>query len=154
MISKEKIESLVAEKISGTDFFVAELKVSADNKISVYLDSFSGIKIEDCVAVSRHIEGNLDRDEEDFELEVSSAGVGLPFKVIEQYKKNIGRVVEVLTANGQKIEGELTQVNEEDFTVRYEKKVAVEGKKRKQLQEFEDRFAYSDVKSTKEVLKV
>ena len=154
MISKEKITNLIEEKISGTDFFLVELKVSADNRISVYLDSFTGIKIEDCVAVSRHIEGNLDREEEDFELEVSSAGVGLPFKVIDQYKKNVGRTVEVLTTEGQKLEGELTEADEDGFSVRYEKKVAVEGKKRKQLQEFNDRFSYADVKSTKEVLKV
>jgi ribosome maturation factor RimP len=154
MISKEKIEKLIQEKLIDTDAFLVELKISADNRISVYLDGMSGVTIDFCVAVSRNIEGNLDREVEDFELEVSSAGIGIPFKVLQQYQKNTGKQVEVLTNQGLKVEGELTDVDEQGFAVRYEKKVLVEGKKRKQLQEFTDRFAYDEVKSTKEVLKV
>lgn len=154
MISKEKIESLVQEKLEGTDFFLVELKISADNRINVFLDGMSGVTIDFCVAVSKSIDSNLDRELEDFELEVSSAGIGIPFKVRQQYDKCIGKEVEVLTSAGQKLVGKLAEVNDEGFSVQYEKKVLVEGKKRKQLQEFIDFFAYEDVKSTKEVLKV
>ena len=96
MINKEKIHSIVNELIEDTDLFLVEIKVSSSNKIDVYVDGKNGITIKQCVEISRAIEGSLDRDTEDFDLQVSSPGIDSAFKVKEQYIKSIGKNVEVL----------------------------------------------------------
>ena len=105
MITESLISRLVTELIDQTDIFVVEVKVSQNGKITVLLDRPGGILIDDCVRVSRGIEGRLDRDAEDFELEVSSPGLTEPFKVREQYEKYTGKEVEVILHSGESLQG-------------------------------------------------
>ena len=124
------------------------MKRDAD-KIVVEIDHAEGVWIDDCVELSRFIESKLDREEEDYELEVGSAGIGQPFKVLKQYLIHIGKEVEVLTKDGKKLEGVLKDANEENMTVTIQKKVKPEGAKRPKLVEEDVTYTYNDIKHTK-----
>ncbi|MBR6440789.1 MAG: ribosome assembly cofactor RimP, partial [Bacteroidales bacterium] len=113
MIEKIKILELVNNALDGSDKFLVSLKITPDNRIFVDIDGDNGINVDDCIELSRAIESQLDRDEEDFELNVSSAGADQPLKLTRQYRKNIGRDVEVVYLDGEKVEGELTAADEE-----------------------------------------
>jgi ribosome maturation factor RimP len=113
MITKEQIVKLAEEKIEGTELFLIDVKVLPGNKIEVFVDGDKGLAIKDCMEISRHIEKNLDREKEDFSLEVSSPGATVPLKMGRQYIKHLGRDLEVLLNNGEKIEGKLTEANAE-----------------------------------------
>ncbi len=149
MISKETVKKLVDQWLEDKDYFLTDLTVSADNRIVVEIDHEEGVWIEDCVTLSRFIENGLDRDEEDFELEVGSAGIGQPFKVRRQYDIHIGDDVEVLTTEGKKLTGVLAEADDEGFTVVTLEKVKNEGEKRPHTEEVEHRMAYSQAKWTK-----
>lgn len=97
--------------------FLIDLSISESNKITVILDGDSGVKVEDCIAISRAIENNLDREEEDFSLEVMSSGVSEGLKIPRQYRKNLGRSLKVKTLDGHTIEGELTDVTDTEVTL-------------------------------------
>lgn len=153
MITKEKIQNIISETIKEKEAFIVDLSVSSSNKINILIDSVKGFTIDDCVEVSRLVESNFDREVEDFELEVSSAGLSEPFKVKEQYKKNLGNDVETITKEGIKINGVLSDVTDTDFEIEESKMVKVEGKKKKQNVIEKHRFAYDQVKSTKIVIK-
>jgi ribosome maturation factor RimP len=148
-------KSLVAERAqqyldeSGSDSFLVDVAVKPGNYIVVEIDSVEGIDIEECVALSRFIEAGLDRDAEDFELEVGSAGITSPFKVLRQYEKNIGNQVEVLTRAGIKMSGVLTEADADGFVIVVTKLVKLEGAKRKTAVEENVRLAYDEVKYTK-----
>ena len=129
MISKNVVKELVDQWLEGKEYFLVDIEISTDDRIVVEIDHADGVWIEDCVALSRYIEDHLNRDEEDFELEVGSAGLGQPFKVEQQYRNFIGKEVEVLTADG--------------------KKVKVECKKRPELQQVDHAFEMDKVKYTK-----
>jgi ribosome maturation factor RimP len=152
MIEKGKIITLIEEKLTE-DQFIVEVEVSPTNQISVLIDSEKGISIDDCVTISRQIEGNLDREEEDFELQVSSAGLGQPFKVFRQYTKNIGREIEVVLKDGQKMEGILKAVQETSFELESSKKEKVEGKKKKELVTSIHTIAFDEAKTVKNIIK-
>lgn len=152
MIDKGKIIKLIEEKLTE-DQFIVEVEVSPANQISVQIDSEKGISIDDCVAISRQIEGNLDREEEDFELQVSSAGLGQPFKVLRQYTKNIEQEIEVVLKDGQKIAGILKAVQETSFDLETSKKEKVEGKKKKELVTRVHTIAFEDAKTVKNIIK-
>lgn len=111
MIEKETIEARLSEILKGTGIFLVEVKVDNNNKIRVHVDRNEGINIDECVRVSRALEEKLDRDREDFALEVSSPGLDAPFKVPEQYKKSIGKMVSVQCNDGSKILGVLKDAN-------------------------------------------
>jgi len=145
MISESKIRGLVEEKIAGTENYLVDVRVKAGNRIKVFLDNFSNLSIKDCVEVSRHIEGKLDRETEDFDLEVSSPGLTEPFKVKQQYRKYLGKEVTVLTREGQKVSGKLFDVGEDDFKV-------LEAPKKKKAEAKQWNFKYDDVKETKVVI--
>lgn len=117
MIDKNYILQLIAEKLEGTSLFLVEARVSADQSIRVFIDSPEGVRIEDCIDLSRHIEGNLDRETEDFSLDVSSAGLDLPLRVPQQYSKNVGRSVSVVMASGELVEGQIVDANENGFSL-------------------------------------
>ena len=108
-----------------------------------------GVWIEDCAQLSQYIEDHLNRDEEDYELEVGSAGLGQPFKVAKQYEIFIGEPVEVLDGDGKKVKGILKSVNGRDFTVTVKEKVKVEGKKRPVLTDVDHDYNMDTVKYTK-----
>ncbi|MBP6064572.1 ribosome assembly cofactor RimP [Bacteroides sp.] len=149
MIEKRIVCQLVEEWLEGKEYFLVEVIVSPDDKIVVEIDHAEGVWIEDCVELSRYIESGLNREEEDYELEVGSAGIGQPFKVVQQYYNHIGKDVEVLTKSGRKLTGTLKEANEETFVVNVEKKVKVEGAKRPKLAEEDETFRYEDIKYTK-----
>ena len=145
MIEKIKILEIVNQALEGSDKFLVSLKITPDNRIYVDIDGDSGVTIDDCIELSRAIEGQLNRDEEDFALDVSSAGADQPLKLTRQYRKNLGRDVEVVMLDGEKIEGELTEADEEAFVVR------TAGSKKQAPQEH--RLSYRDVKSTRVAIK-
>jgi ribosome maturation factor RimP len=111
MITKQQIEQLAEEKLKGSSFFIVDVKVLPGNRIEVYVDGENGIGIKDCVELSRYIEKSLDREAEDFSLEVSSPGATTPLKIGRQYLKHIGRDLEVTLNNGEKIEGTLVETD-------------------------------------------
>jgi ribosome maturation factor RimP len=128
MIAREKIQNLVAEILSD-DMFIVGVSVGSGNTIAVSVDSDAGISIDKCVEINRYIEQNLDRQAEDFSLEVSSPGLTQPLRVLRQYYKNIGRKIEVLTRNGEKIEGILKSVDSEGFELELTITEKVNGKR-------------------------
>ncbi len=152
MIEKKKVTELCEEWLEGKEYFLVDASVDADNRIVVEIDHKDGVWIEDCCELSRFIEDHLDRDVEDFELEVGSAGIGQPLKVLQQYVNHVGSEVEVLTAQGKKMQGRLTAADAEGFTLVTQEKQRLEGKKRPQLVDVEHRFGYDDVKWVKAVI--
>ena len=153
MIEKNIINSLVEEKLKGTDYYLVDVSVSSDNMISIEIDNDNGVCIDDCVALSRFVEENLDREKEDFELEVGSSGITSPFKVVRQYLKNIGKEVEMLLKSGIKLTGILKDADENGATITIEKKVKAEGSKRKATFEEDLTYLYNEIKQTKYIIR-
>ena len=149
MIDRNIVSGIVNEWLEDKEYFLVDIEVTPDNKIVVEIDHAEGVWIDDCVELSRFIESKLDREEEDYELEVGSAGIGQPFKVLQQYLIHIGKEVEVLTREGKKLEGVLKDANEETMTVTVMKKVKPEGAKRPKLVEEDVTFKYEEIKYTK-----
>lgn len=149
MIEKKTICEIVEDWLKDKDYFLVEVTVSPDDKIVVEIDHKDGVWIEDCVELSRYIESRLNRDAEDFELEVGSAGIGQPFKVLQQYMNHIGEEVEVLTKDGRKLRGVLKEADEQHFTVTIQKKVKEEGMKRPKMVDEDLNFTYEEIKYTK-----
>lgn len=152
MITENQVLNLIKEQLEEDNVYLVSLNVTTGNRIVVLIDSFDGISVEYCIRISRLIEHSFDREEEDFELEVSSAGIGQAFKVHQQYVKCTGKEVEVLGKDGIKIKGVLDSVDTEGFMIKEEKMVKPEGKKRKELQIIEHRYKFDDVKSVIEII--
>lgn len=153
MILKEKILELAKDFLEEKKLFLVALDISSSNNIRIVVDSMEGMQISDCARLSRVIEQGLDRDTEDFDIEVSSPGLGVPFKVRQQYEKNIGKEVEVITNDGQKHKGILMSVNENDFSIEESRKEKVNGKKKKQIVKESFSFAYDATNKVRNVLK-
>lgn len=149
MIDKNIVKGIVEEWLENKEYFLVDVEVSPDNKIVVEIDHADGVWIEDCVELSKFIEDHFNRDEEDFELEVGSAGLGQPFKVPQQYVNFIGKSVEVMEMGGKKVQGILKSVEGEDFVVTVQEKVNVEGKKRPVLMDVDHAYQMNQVKYTK-----
>ena len=152
MINKHTIISLIESHFEGSDKFIVDVKVLAGNKIEVYIDAPKHIVIADCVELSRFIEGHLDREKEDFELQVSSPGATESFKVLDQYRKYKETKVKVVTKDGKKYEGVLKEANDDTFVLeetRREKKIVGKGN---QTVIENITIAYNNVKETKSVL--
>ncbi len=152
MIDKKKVTEIVEQWLEDKEYFLVDVEVTPDDRIVVEIDHAEGVWIEDCVALSRHIEEHLSRDEEDYELEVGSAGLGQPFKVTQQYINTIGKTVEVLDGNGKKFKGVLKSVEEPLFVVVTKEKQKVEGKKRAVMVDVEREFSMDTVKYCKYLL--
>ena len=152
MIDVTRVREIAETQMEGTDLFVVEVRVSPANEIVVTVDRDTQVGIDRCVELSRSIEGALDREQEDFELTVMSAGIGQPLKMLRQYRKLIGRPVEVILKDGGKIVVNLTDASESSIAVEYEERVVVEGKKRKQLVTTRRELSLDEVKSTCEYL--
>ncbi len=153
MISKDSIYQEVEKFLADSNYYLVDVKVTPDNRISVEIDSFDGVSLDYCIEVHRHIESQFDREVEDYELEVSSAGLTEPFKVKKQYEKNIGNEVETLTKTGKKITGVLVEAHDNEFVLQSEKTVKPEGAKRKTTIIENLTFAYEDIKSTKYIIR-
>ncbi|MDF3027958.1 MAG: Ribosome maturation factor rimP [Fluviicola sp.] len=155
MISKQKVKELAEERIKDRDerLFIVELTISSSNVIRLELDKTEGnVSIEDCMSVSRNIEHNLDREDADFELSVSSAGLDKPLRVHAQYVKNIGRDLNVKLKSKEKVTGTLMTVDESGIVLQREEKQAIEGKKKKELVVIENKIAFSDIDEAKIVI--
>jgi ribosome maturation factor RimP len=155
MISKKKVLELIDERIAelANGLFVVELTISANNIIHVELDKHDGnVAINDCMSVSRNVEHNLDREQEDFELHVSSAGLDKPFRVLAQYTKNIGREVKATLHTGKKIEGILTSADDKEITLETSSMEKPEGKKKKELVVEQHVLPLDQIKETKIVI--
>jgi len=151
MVDKKKITAFVKEQLDE-NMFLVEVTVNASNVIKVFIDSFEGVTIDQCVKISRGLEQKLDRDKEDFELQVSSPGLSEPFRVKEQYLKNVGQNVEIVTAEGVKLEGELLDAGDDEIVLKTAKRERVEGHKKKQLIVKEHQLKYGEIKSAKVVV--
>lgn len=151
MIAVETVEKLVKERLDDK-MFIVDINVSKSNVIHVYVDGYDGISIEQCIAISRNVEHNLDREEEDFELEVSSPGLTEGFKVLEQYIKYTGREIEVVDLEGKKLTGLLRVADEHGIVLETSKREKVEGHKKKQLVVRDYKFKYNEIKSAKAVI--
>lgn len=149
MIEKNIVRQIVEEWLQDKDYFLVDVSVSNDNRIVVEIDHAEGVWIEDCVELSRFIESKLNREKEDFELEVGSAGIGQPFKVHQQYVNHLGKDVEVLTLDGKKYQGELHEVNDDTFSILRQVKKKEEGSKRPRLVDELVTFSYDEIKYTK-----
>ncbi|MCQ2334371.1 MAG: ribosome assembly cofactor RimP [Paludibacteraceae bacterium] len=154
MIQPTIVADIVKPYLEGKNYELITCSVSPDNRILVEIDSFDGVDVDFCVELSHYVQDHLDREAEDYELEVGSVSITDPFKTPMQYHKNLGNEVELLTKDGRKLHGVLTDVGDEDFEVETEVMVKNEGdkKKHKELQQL--RFGFDDVKYCKYDLKV
>ena len=148
MISKQKVTELALEKIKELDYFLVDVKISATNEITVLFDKNDGVVIDDCLKVSRHIESNLDRDIENYQLTVCSPGIDKPFLVREQFIKNIGSDIKIKTLNGKTYKG--TLVSYEDILILETK---TKQKKKKELLIEKIEIPLDSIKETKLILK-
>ena len=147
-----KIREVAEAALLGTDRFVVDVKCSPANEIEVVIDADSTIDLDACVELSRKIEAEFDREVEDYELSVFSAGVGQPLKLLRQYNKLIGGTVEVLLTSGVKMLATLKEASHEGITLSYTERKLVEGKKRKVEVEVEEFHAFDQIKWVKEYL--
>lgn len=145
MIDKLQVMEVIHQALDGTDKYLVDLKITTDNRIYVFIDGDSGIIIDDCVDLSRQIEGSLDREVEDFKLNVASAGLDSPLKLTRQYKKNVGQTLSVTTMTGEKHEGELMDADDE--------KIVLHIRAKKKCDDVDMTFAYKDIKTAKIVVK-
>ena len=154
MIDKKLVESVVNEWLEDKEYFLVDVSVSADDCIVVTIDHAEGVWIEDCAELSRFIESHIDREHEDYELEVGSAGLGQPFRVRKQYEIHVGEPVETQTRDGHKYQGTLVEVTDDGFAMEVEQKVKPEGAKRAHKELVKMNFNYNEVAYTKYVIKV
>ena len=152
MIEKNVVKTLVEEWLQGNEYFLVDVIETADDRIVVEIDHADGVWIEDCADLSRFLQERLGEELDNYELEVGSAGIGQPFKVAQQYVNHIGKTVEVLTNDGKKIQGVLTKVEGELFTVTVQEKQHQEGKKRPVMVDVEKEYNMNEVKSVKYLL--
>lgn len=152
MITNQQIQDLIAEKLQEKNMFVVELDVKPGNNIKLEVDGMEGVSISDCVEFSRQIEHNLDREEEDFEVNVSSPGLDNPFKVFEQYQKNVGREVKVTKADDKVVKGKMIEATEEFVVVEYSFKRRIEGRKKKELITEQEKITFDNIKETRVII--
>ena len=152
MIDKNIVKTLVKEWLKDNEYFLVDVMQTSDDRIVVEIDHADGVWIEDCADLSRFLQEKLGEELDDYELEVGSAGLGQPFKVAQQYLNHVGKTVEVLTNDGKKIQGTLTKVDGDKFTVTVKEKQRIEGKKRPEMVDVDKEFSMDEVKSTKYLL--
>lgn len=152
MITAEKIYELAEAKIAEGSNFIVDVVVKPGNNIYILIDNDNGVSIKDCVEMSRHIEGSLDREVEDFELHVSSPGLDRPLKTLRQYQKYLGKELSVKTKEGDKISGKLLNATDKGIELEVKSKESVPGKKGKQLQINNISLTFNQIKETKIVI--
>ena len=152
MIDKNIVKTLVKEWLKDNEYFLVDVMQTSDDRIVVEIDHADGVWIEDCADLSRFLQEKLGEELDDYELEVGSAGLGQPFKVAQQYLNHVGKTVEVLTEEGKKVQGVLTKVDGDKFTVTVKEKQHIEGKKRPEMVDVDKEFSMDEVKSTKYLL--
>jgi ribosome maturation factor RimP len=154
MIQKEAVIQIIEEWMEKTSFFLVDVKINAENEISVEFESEENdVTIDECVDLSQFIESRLDREKDDFALEVGSAGLGQPFKVLKQFQIHLGEEVEVITKAGKKFSGILKSVDEEGFCLTVVRKVKLENSKKTMTMDVDETYAHADVKSVKYLIR-
>ena len=153
MIEKKVVSQLIEEKLASSSNYLVDVVIKPGNLIVADIDNDEAVCIDDCAELSRHLEEHLDRDVEDYELEVGSAGITSPFKVLRQYVKNIGNEVEMLLKNGSKLTGVLKSADENGVVVSVEKKVKPEGAKRKVTVIEDESYTFDEIKYTKYLIR-
>lgn len=153
MIDKQVIIKLAEEQLGSSDNYLVDVEIQPGNLIVVEIDNDEAVCIDDCVELSRYIEDHLDRDKEDFELEVGSAGITSPFKILRQYQKNVGNEVEMLLNSGIKLSGVLKSTDENGVVLTVTKQVKPEGAKRKVTVEEDQAYTFNEIKSTKYLIR-
>lgn len=146
MIDKKELQSFVEDQLRDSEYFLTDLKVTPSNEITVEIDSLTPGDIEECVKLTRAIEDAFDRDVEDYELEVGTAGLTSPLKVPRQYEKFIGQDLEVLTADGRKLHGMLRKADENGIILAIQQKVKKEGSKKPVIETSELDIPFSNIK--------
>lgn len=154
MINKAAVQQAVEEWLEGKDYFLVDVEISTDDRISVEIDHAEGVWIEDCADLSRYIESKISREEEDYELEVGSAGLGQPFRVKRQYEIHVGHDVETQTLYGHKYKGILSSVDDDGFSIEVMEKVKEEGRKRPVSKLVTRHFNFTEVAYTKYLIKI
>lgn len=152
MINRDVIKETVEEWLKGNDYFLVDVVFEDSDRIVVEIDHADGVWIDDCAELSRFVQERLGAELDDYEMEVGSAGIGQPFKVIQQYVNHIGKDVEVMCTDGSKCHGILKSVDGEQFVVSVREKQKIEGKKRPEMVDVDKTFRMSDVKYTKYLL--
>ena len=146
MIKKEAVEGIVEKLLEGTDKFIVDIQVQLSNKVFVYIDGDQNVTIGDCQELSRSVERFLDRDHEDYDLTVSSSGIDRPLKLVRQYRKNIGKELEVVTHSGENKRGILVGVNENEIEIEH-------GIKKKEEKRENAHIPYPEIKTAKVIVK-
>ncbi|MBQ6378339.1 MAG: ribosome assembly cofactor RimP [Prevotella sp.] len=152
MINKETIKTVVEEWLKDNDYFLVDINFEDDDRIVIEIDQADGVWIEDCAELSRFLQERLEDELGDYELEVGSAGLGQPFKVVQQYVNHIGDMVEVQDLDGKKVQGILKAVDGMNFTVTVQEKQKLEGKKRPVMVDVDKTYQMGGVKYAKYVL--
>jgi ribosome maturation factor RimP len=143
MISKEEISSVINQKLGSSELFLIDVYIKPGNRILVLIDGDNGVSVNDCMNLSRYIASVFDRDTEDYELEVSSAGIGQPLSQIRQFRKNTGRKLKVVLKDGSEYQGILSASGEENLTL------ILPANKRKKEEEQVKELNYADIKEAK-----
>lgn len=146
MIDKNELQAFVEDQLKDTEYFLTDLKITPSNEITVEIDSLTPGDIEECVRLTRAIEEAFDRDVEDYELEVGTAGLTSPLKVRRQYDKYVGRDLEVLTSDGRKLHGMLRSVSDEGIVLAIQQKVKKEGAKKPVIETTDIPLTFSLIK--------
>ena len=152
MINKEIVKTLTEEWLQGNEYFLVDVNFAADDRIVIEIDHADGVWIEDCAELSRFLQERLGEELGEYELEVGSAGLGQPFKVAQQYMNHIGDTLEVLQADGKKVQGTLKAVDAPSFTITVQEKQKIEGKKRPVLVDVDKTYQMDEIKYAKYVL--
>ncbi|MBR5206164.1 MAG: ribosome assembly cofactor RimP [Alistipes sp.] len=152
MIDINKVTEIAERHLAGSDMFVVECKSTPMGEIELLIDSDTAVKLEDCAALNRAIEAELDREVEDYSLMVASAGIGSELKLLRQYRKILGSSVEVLLKDGIKLLAKLENADEQGIAISYEEKQLIEGKKRKQTVQVSKEYKWEEIKYVKEYL--
>ena len=152
MIDIKRVTEIAEQHLEGSDMFVVECKATPMGEIELLIDSDTAVRLEDCAALNRAIEAELDREVEDYSLMVASAGIGSELKLLRQYSKILGSSVEVLLKDGIKILAKLEKADQEGIVISYEEKQLIEGKKRKQTVEVTKEYKWEEIKYVKEYL--
>jgi ribosome maturation factor RimP len=152
-MDRELIKKTVTEKLENTDYYLIDVKISKDNDIKVEIDNDGGVSVDDCAMLSRYIEEQLDREAEDYSLEVGSSGITEPFKVLRQYRKNIGNEVEMMLKSGKKLTGILEDATEEAVTIAVKHKEQKKSATETVALVLHLTYKYEDIKYTKYLIK-
>jgi ribosome maturation factor RimP len=142
----QAVNEIICRELSEKEIFIVDIEIKSGNQIDIILDSDSGINISDCAAINQYIEQKFDRDVEDYELTVASAGLSSPFKITRQYKKYIGKEINIQTQKGEKIICTLTKVTEDGIEAEETKKIKIENSKKKEIVTVQQQWKYTEIK--------